>query len=252
VFVGIETPEVDALKQMRKEQNATLPILEGISTLNSYGLEVTSGIILGLDTDTPDTEERLKAFIDSSNVPILTINLLQALPKTPLWDRLKRDQRLVADDTGLESNVRFLRPYDEVVAMWRRCIDHAYAPERLFKRFAHQVEATYANRRVDAPVRGKLTWNNIGLALVLAFNIARHIGLRADYRRSFWKAILPALRRGQIDAALSMGIVGHHMITFSREAVRGEQNASFYSAQTRRMSAQAPPRPEFAELRKSG
>src|SRR6516165_1510494 len=98
VFVGIETPEVDALKQMRKEQNATLPILEGIDTLNSYGLEVTSGIILGLDTDTPDTEERLKAFIDASNVPILTINLLQALPKTPLWDRLKRDQRLIADD----------------------------------------------------------------------------------------------------------------------------------------------------------
>ena len=252
VFVGIETPEVDALKQMRKEQNATLPILEGISTLNSYGLEVTSGIILGLDTDTPDTEARLKAFIDASNVPILTINLLQALPKTPLWDRLKRDQRLIADDAGLESNVRFLRPYDEVVAMWRRCIDHAYAPERLFKRFAHQVEATYANRLVDSPVRGKLTWNNIGLALVLAFNIVRHIGLRADYRRSFWKAILPALRRGQIDAALSMGIVGHHMITFSREAARGEQNASFYSAQTRQMSAQAPPRPEFAELRKSG
>jgi radical SAM superfamily enzyme YgiQ (UPF0313 family) len=252
VFVGIETPEVDALKQMRKEQNATLPILEGINTLNSYGLEVTSGIILGLDTDTPDTEARLKAFIDASNVPILTINLLQALPKTPLWDRLKRDQRLIADDAGLESNVRFLRPYDEVVAMWRRCIDHAYAPERLFKRFAHQVEATYAKRLLDGAVRGKLTWNNIGLALVLAFNIARHIGLRADYRRWFWKAVLPALRRGQIDAAFSMGIVGHHMITFSREAVRGEQNASFYSAQTRQMSAQAPPRPEFAELRKSG
>jgi hopanoid C-2 methylase len=252
VFVGIETPDVDALKQMRKEQNAALPILEGINTLNSYGLEVTSGIILGLDSDTPDSEERLKAFIDASNVPILTINLLQALPKTPLWDRLKRDQRLIADDSGLESNVRFLRPYDEVVAMWRRCVDHAYAPERLFKRFAHQVEATYANRLVDGPVRGKLTWNNIGLALVLAFNIARHIGLRADYRRFFWKAVLPALRRGQIDAALSMGIVGHHMITFSREAVRGEQNASFYSAQTRRMSAQSPPRREFAELRKSG
>ena len=73
VFVGIETPEVDALKHMRKEQNATLPMLEAIGTLNSYGLEVTSGIILGLDTDTADTEARLKAFIDASNVPILTI-----------------------------------------------------------------------------------------------------------------------------------------------------------------------------------
>jgi hypothetical protein len=115
------------------------------------------------------------------------------------------------------------------------------------------VEATYANRLTDVPVRGKLTWSNISLALVLAFNIVRHIGLRADYRRVFWKAVLPALRRGQVDAALSMGIVGHHMITFSREALRGEQNASFYSAQDRRMAAPAPPaRREFAELRKSG
>jgi len=135
--------------------------------------------------------------------------------------------------------------------MWRRCIDYAYAPERLFKRFAHQVEATYAHRIVDAPVRGKLTWSNISLALVLAFNIVRHIGLRADYRRSFWKAVLPALRRGQIDAALSMGIVGRHMITFAREAVRGEQNASFYSAQTRRMAAQSPPA-QVVKLRQSG
>jgi radical SAM superfamily enzyme YgiQ (UPF0313 family) len=252
IFCGIETPDPDALKAMHKDHNMMVPILEGVHTINSYGMEVVSGIIMGLDTDKPETADALLAFVDESRIPLLTINLLQALPKTPLWDRLKRDQRLIADDAGLESNVRFLRPYDEVVAMWRRCIDHAYAPERLFKRFAHQVEATYAKRLLDGPVRGKLTWNNIGLALVLAFNIARHIGMRADYRRWFWKAVLPALRRGQIDAAFSMGIVGHHMITFSREAVRGEQNASFYSAQTRQMSAQAPPRPEFAELRKSG
>jgi hypothetical protein len=169
-----------------------------------------------------------------------------------LWDRLKRDGRVVADDAGLESNVVFLRPYDEVVAMWRRCIEYAYAPERLFSRFAHQVEATYANRLVDGPVRGKLTWNNLSLAVVLAFNIALHIGLRADYRRWFWKAALPALRRGQIDAAFSIGVVGHHMITFSREALRGEQNASFYSAQTRRSRAGDSAPATFAKLRKSG
>ena len=252
VFVGIETPEIDALKHMRKDQNASLPMLDAIGTLNSYGLEVTSGIILGLDTDTADTETKLKAFIDASQVPILTINLLQALPKTPLWDRLKRDGRVIADDSGLESNVRFLRPYDEVIAMWRRCVAYAYAPERLFKRFAHQVEATYANR-LASPVRGKLKWSNLRLALVLAFNVALRIGVFSDYRRFFWKAVLPALRRGQIDGALSMGVVGHHMIRFTREAVRGEQNASFYSTQSRRSTSMAkPPAAAFAKLRKSG
>jgi radical SAM superfamily enzyme YgiQ (UPF0313 family) len=236
IFVGIETPEVDALKQMRKDQNASLPILEAIGTLNSYGMEVTSGIILGLDTDSADTEARLKAFIDASQVPVLTINLLQALPKTPLWDRLHRAGRLIKDDTGLESNVRFLQPYDEVLATWRRCVDHAYAPEQLFRRFAHQIENTYPNR-LKGPVRGKLTWNNISMALVLAFNIAWRIGVFSDYRRWFWKTVLPALRRGQIDAALSIAIVSHHMIKFSREVMRGEQNASFYSTKMQRSAA---------------
>src|SRR5262249_57965480 len=105
--VGIETPEADALKAMRKNQNVAVPMMESIKTLNDYGLEVTSGIILGLDTDSDDTESRLKDFIDISQIPMLTINLLQALPKTPLWDRLQKADRL-ADDPGLETNAPFL------------------------------------------------------------------------------------------------------------------------------------------------
>jgi radical SAM superfamily enzyme YgiQ (UPF0313 family) len=232
IFVGIETPEADALKAMRKEHNAALPMMEAIKTLNNYGMEVTSGIILGLDTDTGDSESRLKAFIDQSHIPILTINLLQALPRTPLWDRLARDGRLIADDTGLESNVRFLRPYDEVVATWRRCIAYAYDPDRLFARFLHQVDTTYVNR-IATPARGKLNMNNLRRGLVLAFNVALRVGLLSDYRRSFWRAARYALRRGQIDAVLGMGFVAHHLIHFSREALRGDQNASFYSAQGR-------------------
>jgi radical SAM superfamily enzyme YgiQ (UPF0313 family) len=247
VFVGIETPETDALKAMRKDQNAALPMMEAIRTLNSYGLEVTSGIILGLDTDTADTESRLKAFIDHSQVPILTINLLQALPRTPLWDRLKGEGRLIADDKGLESNVRFLRPHDEVVESWRRCIAHAYAPERLFARFTHQIEATYANRLIG-PVRGQLTLDNLRRALVLAFNVFFRVGLLSDYRRPFWRAARQAWRRGQIDAVLSMGFVAHHLIKFTREALRGDHNASFYSARERERMAQSE---EMPRLRRS-
>jgi radical SAM superfamily enzyme YgiQ (UPF0313 family) len=222
---------VDALQAMRKDHNASLPMMEAIKTLNSYGLEITSGIILGLDTDTADTEARLINFIEHSQIPLLTMNLLQALPKTPLWDRLKKEGRLL-DDPGLESNVRFLRPYDEVVAMWRRCMDYAFAPERLFERFAHQVDATYVNR-LALPARGRLTPANLRQGAVLAFNVLVRVGLLSDYRRAFWKATRHALRRGQIDAVLGMGFVAHHVIQFTREALRGEQNASFYSMKQR-------------------
>jgi hypothetical protein len=245
VFVGIETPEADALKTMRKEHNSVLPMMEAIKTLNSYGLAVTSGIILGLDTDTDDTESRLKEFIDVSQIPILTINLLQALPRTPLWDRLKLADRLIVDDAGAESNVRFLRPHDEVVAMWRRCVMHAYDPERLFARFSYQVDATFAHR-LDVPARGKLTIRNLREAVVLAFNLVLWVGLLSDYRRPFWRAACHALKRGQVDAALGMGLVAYHLIQFSREAFRGDQNASFYSARTRAHTAPISPETKAA------
>ncbi len=246
IFVGIETPEADALKAMRKNQNVSVPMMESIKTLNDYGLEVTSGIILGLDTDSDDTEARLKDFIEVSHIPMLTINLLQALPKTPLWDRLKAAGRLV-DDPTLESNVRFLRPYDDVVSMWRRCVAYANDPERLFARFHHQVESTYVNRMIT-PARGKLTWGNLSGALVLAFRVALYIGILSDYRKPFWRAARHALRRGQIDAVLGMGFIAHHLIQFTREALRGEQNASYYSTKLRKTE----PAPELATtLRKS-
>ncbi len=195
-------------------------------------MEVVSGIILGLDTDTEETERRLIDFIERSKIPMLTINLLQALPRTPLWSRLEREGRLVYD-TALESNVRFLRPYDQVVATWRRCVGEVYDPDRLFARFVHQVDATYANR-IPRPVKGQLTVRNLMTGLTLATNLAIRIGLLSDYRRAFWRAARYAVARGQIDAAFGMGLVAHHLIRFSREAVRGEQNASFYAAKVRR------------------
>jgi radical SAM superfamily enzyme YgiQ (UPF0313 family) len=231
LFVGIETPEADALKAMRKDQNNAVPMMESIRTLNGYGLEVTSGIILGLDTDTPDTEVRVKDFVELSRIPMLTMNLLQALPKTPLWDRLERERRL-DHDPALESNVRFLRPYDEVVGMWRRCIAHAYDPERLFARFEHQIDATYGNRMIP-PARGRLTWTNLKFAMGFLSRLVLHIGIRSDYRRHFWKTTRRALARGQIDAVFGIGFMAHHLIEFSREALRGDQNASFYSTRMR-------------------
>ena len=230
MFVGIETPEADALKAIRKDQNNSLPMLDAIRTLNRYGIEVISGIILGLDTDSDDTEARLKDFIDVSQIPMLTINLLQALPKTPLWDRLAKAGRL-NDDPHLESNVSFLRPYDEVVASWRRSIGYANDPARLLERFRYQIDATYVHRKV-VPARGRLNWANLRRAAVLCYNIFVQVGIKSDYRRAFWHAARHALRRGQVEAIFGMGFMAHHMILFTREALRGDQNASFYSTKT--------------------
>jgi len=231
VFVGIETPELQALKAMHKEHNAALPMLGAIRMLNSYGMEVISGIILGLDSDTEDTESRLREFIAGSQIPMLTINLLQALPKTPLWDRLQRDGRLITDSSR-ESNVAFLRPYADVVAMWRRSIAYAYDSQQLLERFTHQLDATYANRLV-LPAAGRATAANLRRGATLFLNLLLRVGVVADYRKWFWRMVREALKRDQFESIMSIGFVANHLIEFSREALRGDQNASFYSARAR-------------------
>jgi hypothetical protein len=165
---------------------------------------------------------------------MLTINLLQALPKTPLWERLAREGRLV-EDGSRESNVRFVRPHDEVVATWRRCIAYAYEPERLYARFRHQIQATYANR-LPAPGRGRLTPSNLKRGATLLFNLLLQVGLYADYRKPFWRTAWQAIKRGQVESLFGVGFISYHLIEFAREALRGEHNASFYSTRSRRAS----------------
>lgn len=231
VFCGIETPDPDALKAIHKDHNMMVPIMEAIATMNSYGMEVVSGIIMGLDTDKLDTGDHLLKFVDQSQIPLLTINLLQALPKTPLWDRLKKEGRLVLDEDR-DSNVKFRLPYEHVVTSWRNCMGSAYQPDKLYDRFQYQVEHTYPNR-IKPPAASQLTWGNVKRGLNMLGRIIWKVGITGDYRKAFWKFALPRFARGDIESVISVALIAHHLIMFSRAAAVGTQNASHYSARLR-------------------
>ncbi|WP_316224573.1 MULTISPECIES: B12-binding domain-containing radical SAM protein [unclassified Bradyrhizobium] len=238
IFCGIETPDPDALTAMQKDHNMMVPIMEGIKTINSYGMEVVSGIIMGLDTDTPQTTDVLLQFIGQSQIPLLTINLLQALPKTPLWDRLEREGRLVHDD-GRDSNVKFLMPYEQVLDSWRRCMEEAYEPEKLFARFQYQCDHTYANR-IKVPVSDEMkSWPNVRRGLIMIAKIVWKVGVLGDYRRPFWNFALGQLKRGEIENFIAVSLISHHLIMFARAASRGHQNASNYSLRLREAAVPA-------------
>jgi len=234
VFVGIETPDEESLRGMSKEQNLRVPILEAVQTLNSYGMEVVSGIILGLDQDTERTPDDILAFIEASNIPMLTINLLYALPKTPLWRRLEKEGRLLSDGAGgSESNVRFLLPRETVREGWQRCVSKANEPAALYRRFAHQIVHTYPNRFDSGPYQ-RLRRSDVRNGLSLLARILWRVGLRSDYRRVFWGMAWPALRRGDIEPIIHVGLVGHHLIRFARDCEAGIGEYSFYAEETRR------------------
>ena len=246
VFCGIETPEPQALRFMSKDQNLRMPILEAIERLNHHGLEVVSGIILGLDTDTDKTADHIIEFIRESHIPLLTINVLYALPKTPLWHRLEAEGRLVPE-AGRESNVAFRLPYETVIDMWRRCITAAYDPEAIYARFDHQVRHTYA-RRFPYPANAQRgSWANVRMGVGLLTRLLWRVGVQGRYRRTFWRMAWPALKAGRIEALIHVALVSHHLIEFTDDCVRGLGESSFYAPGVT-VTAPAPSTPRAAAV----
>ena len=130
---------------------------------------------------------------------------------------------------------------------WRRSHRPRLRPRTAVRPVPNQVErptSTEPTRPRAAAHLGK-PFERIGAG------VPRHAADRhpSDYRKPFWRAARHALRRGQIDAVLGMGFIAHHLIQFTREALRGEQNASYYSTKLR--TAEPAHTPELATLRKS-
>ena len=59
------------------------------------------------------------------------------------------------------------------------------------------------------------------------------VGVVSNYRKTYWKMAKPALKSGDIENLIHVGLVGHHLIKFADECTRGEESASFYSQQVR-------------------
>ncbi len=87
VFLGIETPVEESLKEAQKSQNRG-DLLESVKRIQSYGMEVMAGFIVGFDNDPEDIFERQIRFIRDSAIPLAMVGLLTALPDTQLWRRL--------------------------------------------------------------------------------------------------------------------------------------------------------------------
>ncbi|MEM1059399.1 MAG: B12-binding domain-containing radical SAM protein [Verrucomicrobiota bacterium] len=245
-FMGIETPEPTALKAMKKVQNLRTPILDAVAMMNSYGMEVASGIIMGLDTDTPETPQAIIDFARASNIPIMTVNIVYALPHTALFARLEKAGRILSEEeaAGRDSNVRFLQPYEEVVGGWRRVIEEIYDPAFLYQRYQYNIENTYRHQVKPANPAAQATPRNLKRALRIAASLVWNAGIKDDYRRHFWKMAIEQGKRGHIELIFQIGMVAHHLISYGREVVADRLQASNYSPRNVEHHPAAEPIPE--------
>jgi radical SAM superfamily enzyme YgiQ (UPF0313 family) len=147
VFIGIESPDEASLVEAQKMQNTHQDILASIRAVYSTGLDIFAGFIIGFDNDTVETFERQFQFITKSGIQASMIGLLTATPKTPLYERLARDGRLIAganqsDNTKLGTNVMPKgMSYDEMLtgyqALHQRLFSDAGIAARIRNKMRH-------------------------------------------------------------------------------------------------------------------
>jgi radical SAM superfamily enzyme YgiQ (UPF0313 family) len=101
VFIGIETPNADSLKQAKKRQNLRVNLSDQVHNFFAHGICVVGGMIVGFDADGPDIFQRQFDFAMLSGIPIFSVGALVAPAATPLYSRMKDEGRL--RDNGSET-----------------------------------------------------------------------------------------------------------------------------------------------------
>ena len=139
VFVGIETPNEDALKETKKTQNLrghNRSIADKVQTIQSHGIEVWSGMMLGFDTDMPDIFDRQIRLVEEARIVHSSVGMVTAIPKTPLHARLAKANRLdPADRTEYGTNIVPVgMSREELRDGYLAVLRDLYAPERFFAR----------------------------------------------------------------------------------------------------------------------
>jgi len=104
VFLGIETPNPKALRKMKKPQNVSKReenyLFNCVRKIQRKGMRVDGGFILGLDDDDEGAFDAQIDFIQEVGIPMAMVGLLNALKDTNLYDRLKRENRLLDASFG--------------------------------------------------------------------------------------------------------------------------------------------------------
>ena len=207
VFVGIETPSLDALAECHKLQNQNRNLVASVQILQRAGLEVMGGFIVGFDSDQSDIFKRQFEFIQRSGVATAMVGLLTALPQTRLWRRLKNEGRLETESTGNNSDATLnFKPKlnrEFLQTGYRKLVKKLYEPRNYYQRIR-----TFLKSHRPAGPRHRLSWVDV-VALVKSSWV---LGVWHRGRVGYWRLFVGTLvrRPRQFPMAIELAIMGHH------------------------------------------
>jgi radical SAM superfamily enzyme YgiQ (UPF0313 family) len=208
VFVGIESPDEDSLAECSKFQNRGRDLVDSVSRLHRAGLQVQGGFIVGFDSDTPSIFQRQIDFIQKSGIVTAMVGLLQAPIGTKLYERLKREDRLLeqnssGDNVDGSTNIIPKMPIEVLRQGYKHILSHIYSPKHYYERVRTFL------REYQPPE----TLVYIDFDYVLAFlRSIYQLGIKGVERVHYWQLVLwTLLRRPRLfPLAITLAIYGYH------------------------------------------
>ncbi|NTU57369.1 MAG: B12-binding domain-containing radical SAM protein [Chlorobiaceae bacterium] len=207
VFIGIETPEDSALQACGKQHNTSRNMLENVRRIQNAGMEVQGGFIVGFDTDTSSIFQKQIEFIQKSGIVTAMVGILQALPGTKLYERMKTEGRLLSISSGdnADSNTNIIPIMDPEVLRkgYREMMNHLYAPKHYYQRIRTLLK--------EFPAPEFKT--RLRMSQLMAFMRSTFIlGVIGRERVHYWRMLGWTVfnRQNSLPMAVTLAIYGHH------------------------------------------
>jgi len=223
VFIGIETPSSEALKESRKFQNLRKDNVQQVRIIQEAGLWVLAGFIVGFDSDDATIFERQREFIELTNITWAMAGVLQAPPTTALYDRMKREGRLHEDSEALTNfsppNFDTVLPAPVLLRGLSTLLSGLYEAKPFFERALRSLEV-WKPGPSQVPPTLPMAYN---LRVLLA-SMWRQ-GLRSPYKREYWRFLYQLIRRfhnqpAKLWLGFTVMLSAHHFLIYSREVAR--------------------------------
>ena len=234
VFIGVETPDAAALTEAKKFQNLRLDALECIHFIQRRGLWVTAGFIVGFDCDASDIFDRQVEFIERAAIPWAMTGFLQAPPTTPLFERVRREGRLLESSLATSNfsppNFVTRLPLRELLGGLRGMLLRVYDPDAFCRRAIRALE--YWNPRSHQHAPPVSLWYQVKVVLASMWRQ----GVLGSYRKEYWTFLGQLVGRWGTDRRkLYLGFVtllsAQHFLRYAEEVVN-EIEAEMRAAET--------------------
>ncbi len=213
VFIGIETPNEASLTECSKNQNTNRDLVAAVKNIHNHGIEVMAGFIVGFDNDQAEIFKSQINFIQKSGIVTAMVGLLNAPRGTRLYQRMKKENRLVKQEfTGdnMDFSLNFEPRMDKkkLIEGYHNVLDTIYSPKHYYERVKTLLKEYKPRRhRTQTPSIPTSFRLFCGLA-----NCVWFVGIREKGRKYYWRMFASTLflRPRTFPMFVTLAVYGYH------------------------------------------